>query len=240
MSGHSRWSKIKHSKEKTDVAKGKLFARHIREITLAARQGGGDPEENSRLRSILERARAANLPGETIARAIARGCGQFEGLSYEELCYEAYGPFGVAMLIEALTDNRNRTTAEIRYVLERNGGQLAETGSVVWKFARQIELEITVQEGREEEIFWLAAEADARDVQLEQDQWLVVSVLESVEPLRSRLKDAGLEIIQEDVVMLPVNALAVPSEEVAGIDRLLARLQELDDVTRATTDLKRK
>src|SRR4030095_4213078 len=174
MSGHSKWHSIKHKKGALDAKRGKLFTKFIKEITVAARTGGGDPDANARLRKAIGDAKAGNMPNDTIDRAIRRGTGEEEGVHYEEITYEGYGPRGVALLIESMTDNRNRTVAEIRHIFSKNGGNLGESGSVGWMFDKKGYLVVSKSAKPEDELFDLAIEAGADDIRDDEDNWEII------------------------------------------------------------------
>src|SRR2546430_13484158 len=185
MSGHSKWHSIKHKKGATDAKRGKLFTKFIKELTVAARTGGGDPDANARLRKAILDAKAGNMPNDTIDRAIRRGTGAEEGVSYEEITYEGYGPGGVALLIEAVTDNRNRTVAEIRHIFSKNGGNLGESGSVGWPFEKKGYLVIDKAAKPEDQLFDIAIEAVADDIPDDEDNFEIITSPESFEAVSS-------------------------------------------------------
>src|SRR6266699_3104330 len=195
MSGHSKWHSIKHKKGATDAKRGKLFTKFIKEITVAARTGGGDPDANARLRKAILDAKAGNMPNDTIDRAVRRGTGAEEGVNYEEITYEGYGPGGVALLIEAVTDNRNRTVAEIRHIFAKNGGNLGESGSVGWMFQKKGAIIIDKSAADEEKMMELALEAGAEDVAGDEETWEVITSPEDFNSVLDAVKAAAIEPI---------------------------------------------
>src|SRR5215471_8208725 len=193
MSGHSKWHSIKHKKGALDAKRGKLFTKFIKELTVAARSGGGDPDANARLRKAISDAKAGNMPNDTIDRAIRRGTGEEDGVNYEEITYEGYGPGGVALLIEAVTDNRNRTVAEIRHIFSKNGGNLGEAGSVGWLFEKKGYLVVEKAAKAEEELFDIVIEAGADDLRDDEDNFEIITSPENFESVQSAIKAAGIE-----------------------------------------------
>src|SRR5713226_6037602 len=203
MSGHSKWHSIKHKKGATDAKRGKLFTKFIKEITVAARTGGGDPDSNARLRKAITDAKAGNMPNDTIDRAIRRGTGAEEGVNYEEITYEGYGPGGVALLIQAVTDNRNRTVAEIRHIFSKNGGNLGEAGSVGWLFEKKGYIVIDKTAKPEEELFDIVIEAGADDLRDYEDNFEIITSPENIEKVQDAIKSAGIEPQVAQVSMVP-------------------------------------
>src|SRR5713226_7719594 len=203
MSGHSKWHSIKHKKGATDAKRGKLFAKFIKEITVAARTGGGDPDANARLRKAIADAKAGNMPNDTIDRAIRRGTGEEEGVNYEEITYEGYGPGGVALLIQAVTDNRNRTVAEIRHIFSKNGGNLGEAGSVGWLFEKKGYIVVEKAAKPEDELFEIAIEAGADDLRDYEDNFEIITSPENIEKVQDAIKSAGIEPQVAQVSMVP-------------------------------------
>src|SRR3569832_679560 len=193
MSGHSKWHSIKHKKGALDALCGKLFTKFIKEITVAARTGGGDPDANARLRKAILDAKAGNMPNDTIDRAIRRGTGEEEGVNYEDITYEGYGPGGVALLIQSMTDNRNRTVAEIRHLFSKNGGNLGESGSVGWMFEKKGYIVVSKSAKSEEELFDLVIEAGAEDLRDDEDNFEIITSPEAFEGVHSAVKSAGIE-----------------------------------------------
>jgi YebC/PmpR family DNA-binding regulatory protein len=230
MSGHSKWATTKHRKAAVDKVRAKVFAKVIRQVEVAAREGGGDINTNATLRTMFEKARAASVPLDTIERAIKRGTGDLEGVHYEEVSYEGYAPGGVAIIVECLTDNRNRTGAEVRNVFSRNGGSMAEPGAVGWQFARKgvVTLPKTVDE---DAIMEVAIEAGAEDVSDEGDSWLVTSAPHDLAAVRDALDGAGMTAETAEVAMVPSTTVPVTEEsEVRKVLRLLEALDDHDDV----------
>src|SRR5919206_1158409 len=193
MSGHSKWHTIKHKKGALDAKRGKVFTKLIKELTVAARSGGGDPDANARLRKAISDAKAGNMPNDTIARAIRRGTGEEEGVSYEEITYEGYGPGGVAVMVDSMTDNRNRTVAEIRHIFSKNGGNLGESGSVGWMFEKKGYIVVDKTAKSEEELFDLAIEAGADDLRDDEDTFEIITSPEAFDGVLTEIKGAGLE-----------------------------------------------
>jgi YebC/PmpR family DNA-binding regulatory protein len=230
MSGHSKWSQIKRQKGATDVKRGQLFTKLGREITVAARQGGPDMETNFRLRLAAQRAREANMPAENVKRAIDRATGTGEGAALEEILYEGYGPAGAAILIEALTDNRNRTVSEIRNVFTRAGGNLGESGSVAWIFEAKGVLTIEPEQRDPEEIGLMAIDAGAEDVDISEEHIDAYTQPADLERVRKALEDAGLKIGEAELVMQPKTTVFLAEKEAAQAIRLIEKLEELDDV----------
>lgn len=229
MSGHSKWATIKRKKAAVDAKRGKIFTRLIKEITIAARDGG-DPNGNPRLRLAVDNAKAANMPADNIERAIKKATGELEGVQYHELLYEAYGPGGIAILIEVATDNKNRTIAEVRHVFSKHGGNLGESGSVAWMFDRKGVISI-VREGKsEDEMMEMVLEAGADDLQTEDDYFIVQTTLESFEPVRRVLVDAKLNIENASLQWVAKNMVAVAGEEAEKLVKILDILDEVDDI----------
>lgn len=233
VAGHSKWANIKHRKAKMDEKRGKLFTKIGRELIIAARLGGGDPEANPRLKAAIQKAKAANMPNENIQRAIMRGTGEIEGAAYEEVTYEGYGPGGVALLLNIATDNRNRTAAEIRYIFSRNGGNLGESGCVSWMFQPKGVINIAVPPGdKREEISLQAIEAGAEDVDDSDPEILeVYTAPEDLEVVRQALAQAGAEITSAEVQMVPNNTVTINDPETAAkVLKLVDLLEDHDDV----------
>ncbi|MEW5932189.1 MAG: YebC/PmpR family DNA-binding transcriptional regulator [Bacillota bacterium] len=232
MSGHSKWANIKHTKAKKDAERGNLFSKLAREIIVAARQGGGNPEANSRLRLAIERAREANMPADNIARLIKRGTGELEGVTYEELTYEGYGPGGVAIMVEAVTDNRNRTTGELRYIFSRHGGSLGETGCVNWMFRRRGYISLDRRVGDEDTVLGVALEAGAEDFQSDEESYEVITAPEDLERVKAALEEKGLRAEVAEVTMIPQSTVRVSGKEAEQVLRLMDALSDHDDVQR--------
>ncbi|GIU83640.1 MAG: putative transcriptional regulatory protein [Acidimicrobiales bacterium] len=230
MSGHSKWHSIKHKKGANDVRRGKLFAKLLRQVEVAARQGGGDLDANPTLRTMYQKARDASVPLENIERAIKRGTGELEGVDYQQVTYEAYAPHGIALYIEALTDNRNRTGSEIRTILNRNGGSMGEPGSVAWQFERKGI--VTVPKSVEEDtLLQVVLEAGAEDVADDGDSWRVTCAPGDLPGVRSALEAAGVEIESADVTMLPTTTVLLDDPQSArDVLRVVDLLDDHDDV----------
>ncbi|HYB73605.1 MAG TPA: YebC/PmpR family DNA-binding transcriptional regulator [Candidatus Sulfotelmatobacter sp.] len=229
MSGHSKWHGIKHKKAKIDAAKGRIFTRLIKEITVAARHGGGDPGGNPRLRTAIQAAKAANMPADNIERAIKKGTGELPGVSYEECVYEGYGPGGVAVMVEALTDNKNRTTSELRKVFSRNGGNMGESGCVAWMFAKKGLLQIEAAKADEEKLLSIALEAGAEDMRREESLFEVTTAPADFERVREALAKAGIPTVSAEVTMVPQNTLRVEGKQAQQMLQLMEDLEEHDD-----------
>ena len=230
MSGHSKWHTIKHKKSLLDARRGKLFTKLIKEITVAARLGGGDPEANPRLRKAIADAKAANMPNDTIERAIKRGTGEIEGASYEEVTYEGYGPGGVAVLIHAMTDNRTRTVAELRHLFSKNGGNLSEAGSVAWMFERKGYIVVDKTAMPEEKLFELAIEAGAEDLRDDEDSFEIITDPESFEAVLAAIKKAGIEPQVAEISMVPQSYVKLEGQDARQMVKLMEALEDHDDV----------
>jgi len=229
MSGHSKWHSIKHKKGAADAKRGKVFTRIIKEMTVAARVGGGDPDMNPRLRTVIDAAKAVNMPAENIKRAIRRGTGEEPGVSYDEVMYEGYGPGGAALLIDTLTDNRNRTVGELRHMLSKHGGNLGETNSVAWMFDKKGYFVIDKSQADEETLMAAALEAGADDLKDDGDNWEIVCAPESFEKLQEAVKALGLEPITAEVSMLPQNYVKLEGRTAQQMLKLMELLEEHDD-----------
>ncbi len=231
MSGHSKWHTIKHKKGALDAKRGKLFTKLIKEITIAARSGGtGDITQNARLRKAVTDAKAGNMPAETIERAIKRGTGELEGVQYDEITYEGYGPGGVAVMVEVTTDNRNRTVAEIRSTFAKNGGNMGETGSVAWMFNRKGQIILEANAKGEDEMMELALEAGADDFQAEEDSYQILTTPEDFLTVLDNVKAKGLEPLSAEVAMIPINTIELESSLVKSMMKLYDTLDDHDDV----------
>jgi YebC/PmpR family DNA-binding regulatory protein len=231
MSGHSKWAKIKRKKAGADAARGRLFTKLIREITIAARHGGGDPNANPRLRTAIDEARAANMPNENIERAIKRGTGQLnDGQALEEVVYEGYGPNGVAILIEAVTDNRNRTTSEIKHILSRHNGSLGTQGSVAWQFQTRGIITIDARKYDEDTILGLALDGGAIDVKNEDGSYQVVTTPETFHKIREIFKNNNIEVLSSEITKIPQNTVPLNEKDAEKVLKLFEALDELEDV----------
>ncbi|HEX9107616.1 MAG TPA: YebC/PmpR family DNA-binding transcriptional regulator [Longimicrobiales bacterium] len=230
MSGHSKWAQIKRKKAVTDAKRGAAFTKLIREITVAARNGGGDPNGNPRLRLAVDTARAANMPNENIDRAIKKGTGELEGVQYEEITYEGYGPAGVAIYIDVLTDNANRTVSELRYILSRNHGSLGTTGSVAWQFERLGQIYIDAHRYDEDATLEAALDAGATDMASEDGAFVVTTDPHSLHSVQEALKQHGIEFEQAELAMVPKATVKVQGNDVHKVVKLLDAIEEMDDV----------
>lgn len=229
MSGHSKWSTIKHKKAAADAKRGKVFTRLAKEITIAAREGGGDTDTNVRLRLAIDKAKAANMPKDNIDRAIKRGTGELEGGILEEIVYEGYAPHGVGVLIEVVTDNRNRAIAELRHVFTKYGGNMAEAGAVSWQFVRKGYISIS-KEFEQDDVFLIAADAGADDVRFEDGLAEVFTELDTFQDVRSALEDAGYVLDEVSMIFDPSNPIELHQGEAVQVMRLIEMLEDLDDV----------
>ena len=230
MSGHSKWHTIKHKKGAADAKRGKIFTRLIKELTVAARAGGGDPDMNPRLRTIIAEAKANNMPRENIERAIRRGTGEEPGVSYEEILYEGYGPGGVALLVQTLTDNKNRTVGEIRFMFSKYAGNLAAENSVAWMFHRKGQLIVEKAKIDEEALLNAALEAGADDMNDDGSVWEIICPPDSFEKVRDAVKALGIEPASAEVAMVPQNYVKLQGKEAQQMLRLFEALDDHDDV----------
>lgn len=237
MSGHSKWASIKHKKGAADAKRGQIFTKIIKEITVAAKMGGGDEEGNPRLRAIILKAKAANMPKDNIDKAIKKGTGELEGVEYVELMYEGYGPGGVALLIETLTDNKNRTAADVRSVLTKGGGNLGATGSVSHLFKRKGVIAFDAAKYNEDDIFSVALEAGADDVSTEDGTIEVITAPEDFMAVLDALNKAGFEQTEAEVSRIADLMVSVDKEKTAKALKLIERLEDLDDVQNVSTNL---
>ena len=231
MSGHSKWHSIKHKKGAADAARGKLFAVLIRQIEVAARSGGGDPESNATLRTMVQKARDASVPVDTITRAIRRGTGEEEGVVYESVNYEGYAPHGVAVFVQTLTDNRNRTGAEIKNIFRSNGGSFAEPGAVAWQFDRRGEVMVAKLAAGEDDLMLIAADAGADDIVDVGDYWQVVTPPTELHAVRTAIEAANIPVKESDLTMVPTTSVELGDESAAkSVLRLVDALEDHDDV----------
>jgi YebC/PmpR family DNA-binding regulatory protein len=227
MSGHSKWHSIKHKKGALDAKRGKLFTKLIKEISIAARTGGtGDPNQNPRLRKAVNDAKAGNMPNDTIDRAIKRGTGELEGVHYDEISYEGYGPGGAAVIINALTDNRNRTVSELRHMFSKNGGNLGESGSVAWMFSKKGSIIVELNAKSEDDLLEIALEAGAEDMQSDDDGYQIITAPEDFHAVLEALKKAGIEPSSAEITMIPQNYVHLAGREA---DQMLKLYEALDD-----------
>jgi YebC/PmpR family DNA-binding regulatory protein len=230
MSGHSKWHTIKHKKGAADAKRGKIFTRIIKELTVAARAGGGDPDSNPRLRTIIAEAKSVNMPAENIKRAVRRGTGEEPGMSYEEVMYEGYGPGGAAVLVDVLTDNKNRTVGEIRHILSKNGGNLGAENSVAWMFDRKGYIVVEKSKADEETLMNAALEAGADDLRDDGDSWEIISAPEAYQPVLDAVRAVGVEPASAEVAMLPQNYVKLEGRPATQMVKLMEALDEHDDV----------
>ena len=231
MSGHSKWHTIKHKKGALDAKRGKLFTKWIKEITIAARSGGsGDPNQNPRLRKAVNDAKAGNMPNDTIERAIKRGTGELEGVHYEEVTYEGYGPGGVAVMVNATTDNRNRTVSELRHLFSKNSGNLGESGSVAWMFNKKGQIIVDSALKSEDDMMEIALEAGAEDMQNDGESYQILTAPEDFLAVLDAIKSKGVEPISSEIAMIPQNTIKLDSNHAAQMLKLYDALDDHEDV----------
>ena len=230
MSGHSKWHTIKHKKGAADAKRGKVFTRVIKELTVAARNGGGDPEMNPRLRTIVAEAKAVNMPAENIKRAIQRGTGELPGVNYDEITYEGYGPGGAALIIEALTDNRNRTVGELRHTLTKYNGNLGESNSVAWMFAKKGYIVVDKSAADEEKLLNAVLEAGGDDLRDDGDSWEIISEPAAFEAVRDAVKGLGIEPASAEIAMIPQNYVKLEGKAASQMVKLMEVLDDHEDV----------
>jgi YebC/PmpR family DNA-binding regulatory protein len=229
MSGHSKWHGIKHKKAKVDAARGRVFSKLIREITVAARTAGGDPEGNPRLRTAIQAARAVNMPQDNIQRAIMKGTGELEGVHYEEATYEGYGPGGVAVMVEVVTDSRNRTASEIRKIFAKNGGNLGEAGCVGWMFEKKGLVQVDRAKADEERLLGVALDAGAEDVRTEEASFDVIASPRDFEAVRDAIAKAGFPTLSAELTMLPQSTVKLDGKVAQQMLHLMEELEDHDD-----------
>lgn len=238
VAGHSKWAQIKHKKASADAKRGKLFTKIVKEIAVSARLGGGDPSGNPRLRTAIERAREVNMPGENIKRAIMKGTGELPGMAYEEFVYEGYGPGGVAVLIDVMTDNRNRTTPEIRHIMSKHGGSLGEVGCVSWMFEKKGY--ILVEKSRTDEftLMSLALDAGAEDLRNDpgEENYEIITAPDHLQSVKNSLLNAGIPVVLAEVTMLPKTYATVDEKQAEQIVRLIEALEDHEDVQSVYTN----
>jgi YebC/PmpR family DNA-binding regulatory protein len=230
MSGHSKWASIKHKKGALDAKRGKVFSRIIKELTVAARASGGDPDMNPRLRTVIADAKAANMPADNIKRAVQKGTGELPGESYEEISYEGYGAGGVAVMIRTLTDNKNRTAPEIRHIFEKNEGRMGTSGCVAWMFDRRGMIEVDAQKVKEDDLLEKALDSGATDVKQVEKVFEVTANPDEMEAVRQALERQGMPVLEARVDMVPQSTVKVEGKEAAAVLRLIEALEEQDDV----------
>jgi len=236
MSGHSKWSTIKHKKAATDAKRGKIFTKLIKEITIAARMGGGDPDANPRLRTALAAARAENMPKDNMERAVKKGTGELEGVNYEEVTYEGYGAGGAAVFIESLTDNKNRTVADVRHIFSKAGGNLGESGCVAYMFDKKGYLVVEQSATDEDTLMEVALDAGAEDVREDGENFEVITEPSDFEDVRAAIETAGIPTIDAEVTMLPQTVTPVAGKEAEQMVRLMEALEDCDDVQKVYTN----
>ena len=233
MSGHSKWSSIKHKKGAADAKRGKIFTKIIKEITVATRIGGGDPDGNPRLRTAIMGAKSKNMPVDNITRAIKKGTGELEGIQYEEHTYEGYGPGGAAIFLEAMTDNKNRTVSEIRAALGKAGGNLGENGCVGWMFEKKGLITVKTEAKSEDELMELAIDAGADDLQTVDEQYEITTAVENFEAVRKALEDAGVAMELAEITRIPQNTVSIDEKKGKALLKLMDILDDHDDIQKA-------
>ncbi len=236
MSGHSKWSTIKHKKGAADVKRGKIFTKLIKEITVAARMGGGDQEANPRLRHALNAAKAQNMPKDTFERAIKKGTGDLEGVNYEEILYEGYGPGGVAVLVECLTDNKNRSIADVRYIFGKAGGNVGTDGCVAWMFDKKGLISVSKEDADEDALMDLVLEAGAEDIKDEGDVFEIITEPEAFDAVKDAVDKAEIKYQMAEITMLPQNMTAVEGKEAEQVIRFMDALDDCDDIQKFYTN----
>lgn len=236
MSGHSKWATIKRKKAATDSARGRVFTKIIKEITIAARDGGGDPAGNPRLRLAIQSAKSNNMPQDNITRAIKKGTGELEGVRYEEINYEAYAPHGIAVIIQSVTDNRNRTVAELRHLISKHNGNLGESGSVAWMFERKGVVMIEKSTHTEDDVMEIILEVGADDLKTEEETFEVISSIENLEPVRKALEEKGYKIESASMQYVPKDLVSLDESKSADVIKFLEILEEHDDVQNLFTN----
>ncbi len=237
MSGHSKWSTIKHKKGATDAKRGKIFTKLIKEITVAARMGGGgDPASNPRLRTAIQAAKNENMPKDNIERAIKKGTGELEGVNYEESVYEGYGPGGAAVLVESLTDNKNRAVADIRHIFSKSGGNLGENGCVAWMFDKKGYINVKKEAVDEEALMETAIDAGAEDVREEENNFEIITDPQDFESVKAAIDTASIPYIEAEITMLPQSNACLEGKEAEQMIRLMEALEDCDDVQKVYTN----
>ena len=230
MAGHSKWANIKHRKAAVDAKRGKVFTKLIRELTVAAKEGGGDPEMNPRLRTAIANAKNQNMPNDTIERAINRGTGDVDGIEYQEIFYEGYGPGGSAVYVKALTDNKNRTVSEVRRIFTKHNGSLGENGCVAWMFDMKGRISLPADSTDEEKLFDVAVSAGAEDVFTEDSDLVVVTPTESFEEVKSAMDESGIKYDNAEITMIPQNNVNIEGKDAEHMIKLMEDLEDSDDV----------
>lgn len=230
MSGHSKWATTKHKKMAVDAKRGKIFTKIIREITIAARHGGGDPEGNPRLRAAILKSKENNMPADNIKKAIQRGTGELPGVTYEESVYEGYGPGGAALLIEITTDNKNRTVSEIRNIMSKHGGNMGEAGCVSWMFSKKGYIVVERAKADEEKLMNLALESGAEDIKYDESNYEIITTPHDFESVKNRVKENGIEMALSEVTMVPQSYVRLEGKEAEQMLKLMEALEDHDDV----------
>jgi YebC/PmpR family DNA-binding regulatory protein len=236
MAGHSKWANIKHKKSREDAKRGKIFTKLIKEITVAAKIGGGDLESNPRLRAAVDAAKNANMPKDNIERGIKKGTGELEGVSYEDIRYEGYGPGGAAVLVECLTDNKNRAVAEVRHLFAKHGGNLGENGCVGWMFEKKGLMVISKEDADEEKLMEVALEAGAEDIEEQEDSFEIYSEPSEFEAVKNALDEAGIKYEAAEITMIPQNETSVDGKDAEKMVKLIDGLEDCDDVQNVYTN----
>jgi len=238
MSGHSKWAQIKHKKANVDAKRGKTFTKIVKEIAVAARVGGGDPSGNPRLRTAIDKAKEVNMPSDNIKRAVMKGTGELPGVSYEEAIYEGYGPGGVAILIEVLTDNKNRTTPEVRHIMSKNGGNLGEAGCVSWMFEQKGYILVEKAKIDEDTLMSVALDAGAEDMKNDskEDNYEIISAPENLEKVKSSIESSGIPVSLAEITMLPKNYATLDEKHAEQMIRLIEALEDHEDVQNVYTN----
>lgn len=236
MSGHSKWSSIRHKKGAADARRGKVFTKLIKEITVAARTGGGDPVTNPRLRGAIQAAKSENMPKDNIERAIKKGTGELEGVSYEEAVYEGYGPGGAAILIESLTDNKNRAIAEIRHIISKAGGKIGAAGCVAWMFAKKGYIVVENTAVDEEILMEAAIDAGAEDVRQDNSNYEIITAIEDFEQVKAAIDKRSISYIAAEITMLPQSTIKLRGQEAEQMIRLMETLEDCEDVQKVYTN----
>lgn len=237
MAGHSKWSKIKRQKAAEDKARGRLFSKLGREIAVAAREGGGDPDFNPRLRTAIDTAKAENMPAANIERAIQRGTGDLPGMSFEEATYEGYGPGGAALFIECVTDNTNRTVAELRHLIDKAGGNLGTAGSVAWMFERKGQIYVDAERYEEESLLEAVLGAGAEDLERDDDEYIVTTSVKDFHTVQDALGERGIELLRAELAMIPSSTMPVTGPEATQLVRLVSDIEDHDDVMNLYTNV---
>lgn len=230
MSGHSKWASIKHKKAATDAKRGKVFTQYIKEITIAAKAGGGDPESNPRLRHAIDGAKSVNMPNDNIKKAIERGTGELDGVNYEEITYEGYGPGGVAIIVECMTDNKNRTVAEVRYTFGKYNGNLGESGCVGWMFSKKGIIIVGKDKTAEDDLMEIVLENGAEDMKEEDDGYVVFTTVEDFHKVAEAIKNGNIEADSAELSMIPSTYIKLEGKKAAQMLKLIDKLEDLDDI----------